>query len=75
MVNPFDDDSGEFLGLRNSEGQYSLWPAFAAAPDGWTVVVGPASRAAVLAFIEESWVDMRPRSLAAVLDAGNGAGA
>lgn len=69
-MNPFDEDSGEFLGLRNDEGQYSLWPAFAAVPDGWAVVVGPTSRDAVLAFVEESWVDMRPRSLAAVLDAG-----
>lgn len=26
-MNPFDDDEGEFVALRNTEGQYSLWGA------------------------------------------------
>jgi len=65
MTNPFEDDSAPFLALLNEEGQYSLWPAFANVPDGWETVFGEASRAECLAFIENAWTDMRPRSLAA----------
>ena len=28
-TNPFDDEDGSFLVVRNDEGQYSLWPEFA----------------------------------------------
>jgi MbtH protein len=63
MVNPFDDEEGRFLVLVNDEGQYSLWPAFAEIPDGWTTAHGPAARSACLEFIEENWTDMRPMSL------------
>jgi MbtH protein len=63
MSNPFDDENGTFLVLRNDEGQYSLWPDFAATPAGWPVVHGPGTRAACLRFVEENWTDMRPASL------------
>lgn len=63
MSNPFDDQDGTFLVLVNDEGQHSLWPAFADRPAGWTTVLGEGSRDAALAFIEEHWTDMRPRSL------------
>ncbi|MFD8495276.1 MbtH family protein [Amycolatopsis sp. NPDC059657] len=63
MTNPFDDDSGRFHALVNDEGQYSLWPAFAEVPAGWTVVFGEDSRQACLEHIEAAWTDMRPRSL------------
>ncbi|GAA2455414.1 MbtH family protein [Streptomyces mauvecolor] len=63
MSNPFDDQDGTFLVLVNDEGQHSLWPAFAQQPDGWKVALGEGSRDAALAFIEEHWTDMRPRSL------------
>ncbi|MET9701312.1 MbtH family NRPS accessory protein [Streptomyces sp. NPDC006529] len=36
MANPFDDSGSGYLGLIDDEGSSSLWPAFAAAPDGWT---------------------------------------
>lgn len=64
MTNPFDDESAEFYVLVNAEQQYSLWPAFAAAPDGWTVAAGPDGRQKCLDYIEENWTDMRPKSLA-----------
>jgi MbtH protein len=62
-TNPFDDDSLEHFVLVNEEGQHSLWPAFAEVPAGWTVVHGRASRQECLAYIEEYWTDMRPKSL------------
>ena len=64
MSNPFDDDTAQFFVLVNDEGQRSLWPAFADVPDGWTVVYGQEERENCLAYIEESWTDMRPKSLA-----------
>lgn len=62
-TNPFDDESGTFYALVNEEGQYSLWPSFAAVPAGWTVVHGAGSRQSCLDHIEEQWTDMRPKSL------------
>lgn len=63
MANPFDNEDGTFLALINEEGQYSLWPAFADVPAGWEIVHGEDTRQACLAFIEENWTDMRPKSL------------
>jgi MbtH protein len=63
MTNPFDDEDGTFLVLINGEGQHSLWPSFAEVPPGWSVAHGEDTRAASLAYIEENWTDMRPKSL------------
>jgi MbtH protein len=63
MSNPFDDENGSFLVLVNDEGQHSLWPAFADVPAGWTVAHAEDDRRTCLAYIEEHWVDMRPKSL------------
>jgi len=63
MTNPFDDETAEFYVLVNAEEQYSLWPVFAAVPDGWTIAAGPDARQACLAYVEEHWTDMRPKSL------------
>ncbi|OLZ52698.1 MbtH family protein [Amycolatopsis keratiniphila] len=63
MTNPFDDPDGTYFALINDEGQYSLWPAFADVPQGWTVAHGAGSRQACLDHIERNWTDMRPRSL------------
>ncbi|MCD0453053.1 MbtH family protein [Actinocorallia sp. API 0066] len=64
--NPFDDDSGSFYALVNQEEQYSLWPTFKPVPGGWTVVFGGADgapRQEVLAWIDRTWTDLRPKSL------------
>ena len=50
-VGPFDDPDGSYLVLA-SGGHRSLWPAFAAVPEGWTIVFGPDGRAACLAHVE-----------------------
>lgn len=64
MSNPFDDDTAQFYVLVNDEGQHSLWPVLADVPAGWTVAYGQETRQNCLAYIEESWTDMRPKSLA-----------
>ncbi|WP_224391318.1 MbtH family protein [Pseudonocardia sp. ICBG1293] len=66
MTNPFDDESGTFFVLVNDENQHSLWPVFAAVPDGWRIVHGGpdgATRADCLDHIERNWTDLRPLSL------------
>ncbi|MFS8103332.1 MbtH family protein [Lentzea alba] len=62
-VNPFDDDNGEFYVVVNNEDQHSLWPSFSDVPAGWRAVFGPAGRAESLAYVDEHWTDMRPKSL------------
>jgi uncharacterized protein YbdZ (MbtH family) len=62
-TNPFDDDNGTFFVLVNDEDQYSLWPSFVDVPAGWRVAFGESTRADCLAYVEEHWTDMRPRSL------------
>jgi MbtH protein len=68
MTNPFDNADGRFLALVNDEGQYSLWPTFVAVPDGWTVAHPESDRETCLAYIEEHWKDMRPKSLIKFMD-------
>lgn len=63
--NPFDDQDGQFFALVNDKGEYSLWPAFAAVPDGWSVALGGekgVNRDKALRFIEENWTDLSPGS-------------
>ena len=64
--NPFDDQGGRFLVLVNDEEQYSLGPSFADVPSGWAVAFGGpdgTERDEALAYVDEHWTDMRPRSL------------
>ncbi|MFC9178945.1 MULTISPECIES: MbtH family protein [Streptomyces] len=53
-ANPFDAD-GEFLVLTNDEGQHSLWPLFAAVPEGWSTAHGPCTRREALDWISAHW--------------------
>lgn len=68
MTNPFDDPEGTFHVLVNAEGQHSLWPSFAPVPAGWTATVRDASRDECIAYVEEHWTDLRPRSLVEAMD-------
>ena len=63
QTNPFDDASGSFFVLTNSEQQHSLWPAFAEVPLGWQIVYGKAGRTACLDYVDRNWPDIRSRSL------------
>lgn len=67
-ANPFDDETGSFLVLVNDEDQHSLWPTFADGPSGWRKVLGEASHMECLTYIEEHWIDIRPKSLRDTLD-------
>jgi len=63
MTNPFEDPDASYCVLLNDEEQYSLWPAAMAVPDGWSRVFGDAPRDACVAYVDEQWTDMRPKSL------------
>ncbi len=71
MVNPFEDETGQFLVLMNGEGQYSLWPAFRALPKGGASPGSPGARQLCLDWIEAHWTDMRPKSLVEAHSASN----
>ena len=68
MVNPFERTDAHYFVLSNQEGQFSLWPAFAAIPSGWSAQLGPENRGICLEFIESNWTDMRPKSLVCAMD-------
>ncbi|WP_182347949.1 MbtH family protein [Tomitella gaofuii] len=72
-ANPFDDEDSAFFVLVNDEGQYSLWPAFAPVPDGWTIRLGKSSRQDAVDFVERNWTDMRPASLVHAMRGSSGA--
>lgn len=75
-MDPFDDETGKFYALVNDEGQFSLWPIFAAVPEGWRVVYGEpegVSRKSCLEFIEAEWTDIRPASLRDAMEQDSGA--
>ncbi|WP_447645848.1 MbtH family protein [Nocardioides zeae] len=57
MTNPFENPDASYHVLRNDEGQYSLWPAFADVPDGWEIALQSTSRAEAMAWVEENWDD------------------
>ena len=57
------EDTTIYTAVVNHEEQYSIWPADRELPLGWTAVGTPGPKAEVLAYIEEVWTDMRPKSL------------
>ena len=61
MSNPFDDQGGAFVVLINDQGQYSLWPAAAEIPAGWSVACEQNGRQACIEYINGNWTDMHPR--------------
>jgi MbtH protein len=69
MANPFEDPDAQYLVLVNDENQHSLWPVFAAVPDGWRQVYGEAARQDCLDYIERNWTDLRPLSLIKAMEA------
>jgi MbtH protein len=73
-TNPFDDKDGRFYVLVNDEEQHSLWPTFSPVPEGWRIVFGEESRDACIAYVEENWTDMRPKSLRDAMAADEAAG-
>ena len=63
MTSVFDRDDILFQVVVNHEEQYSIWPDYKAVPEGWRTVGKSGLKKASLAYIEETWTDMRPLSL------------
>lgn len=57
------EDATLYKVVVNHEGQYSLWLADQALPDGWTEEGTSGIKRDCLAHIESVWTDMRPISL------------
>jgi MbtH protein len=62
------EDTTIYAAVVNDEGQYSIWPADRELPLGWRDAGKTGLKPEVLAWIEEVWTDMRPRSLRARTD-------
>jgi len=57
------EDTTIYTVVMNHEEQYSIWPADRELLPGWSAVGKTGPKAECLAYIEEVWTDMRPRSL------------
>ena len=57
------EETIQFKVVINHEEQYSIWPADKEMPLGWQDVGKAGSKEECLAYIEDVWTDMRPRSL------------
>ncbi|WP_196492669.1 MbtH family protein [Burkholderia stagnalis] len=53
----------EYFVVLNGEDQYSIWPTSDTLPGGWFDAGKRGSREECLEYIDQVWVDMRPRSL------------
>jgi MbtH protein len=58
-----DEDSRTYKVVLNDEEQYSIWPAERDNAPGWRDAGKTGSKAECLAWIDEVWTDMRPKSL------------
>lgn len=69
-----DQDSTEtkavYRVVVNHEDQYSIWPADRELPAGWGDAGKSGPKEECLAYVEEVWTDMRPRSLRERMDGG-----
>jgi len=65
------DDRQMFKVLLNGEEQYALWPADREAPAGWRDAGRSGTKAECLAYVDEVWTDLRPKSLRDTMDAGS----
>ena len=57
------EDMTVYMAVVNDEDQYSIWPADRELPLGWRPAGKSGLKPEVLAWIEEVWTDMRPKSL------------
>jgi uncharacterized protein YbdZ (MbtH family) len=57
------EDTTIYKVVVNHEEQYSIWPDYKDLPLGWTQVGRSGLKSECLAYIDETWTDMRPLSL------------
>lgn len=58
-----EDEKAEFKVVVNQEEEYSLWPSHRENAPGWRNAGKTGTRQECLAYIGETWTDMRPLSL------------
>jgi MbtH protein len=68
------EDRATYVAVVNDQEQYSIWPEGRELPLGWTDAGVRGTKAEVLAWIEEVWADMRPRSLREPMPRDSGEG-
>jgi MbtH protein len=68
-VSEDDEDRTIYRVVRNEEEQYSIWPEAKEIPAGWEQAGPTGPKAEVLAYIDETWTDMRPASLRRAMEA------
>lgn len=69
MRNELSENMG-FNVVVNHEGQYSLWPCGKANALGWNSTGITGSKEVCLAYIRDTWTDMRPLSLRETMNNG-----
>ena len=57
------EETATYRVVVNHEQQYSIWPAGRENAPGWKDAGKSGSKAECLAFIRDTWTDMRPLSL------------
>jgi len=62
------EDTRTYKVVINHEDQYSIWPAERPNPSGWRDGGKTGQKKDCLAYIQEVWTDMRPRSLREKMD-------
>ena len=62
------EDTRTYKVVINHEDQYSIWPAEKPNPSGWRDGGKTGQKKDCLAYIQEVWTDMRPRSLREKMD-------
>jgi MbtH protein len=63
------EDTDLYKVLVNDEEQYSIWRVGREVPSGWHEVGKTGPKAECLAYVDEVWTDMRPRSLREAVEA------
>jgi MbtH protein len=63
MPNNPNEDTTIYKVVVNHEEQYSIWPADRENPPGWNDAGKTGTKEECMAYIQEVWTDMRPRSL------------
>ncbi|MFJ9109273.1 MbtH family NRPS accessory protein [Streptomyces sp. NPDC102283] len=58
-----EQDGSEFTVLVNAEEQYSIWRTGLELPAGWREVGRRGTKGECLAYVEETWADLRPLTL------------
>ncbi|MEU6309439.1 MbtH family NRPS accessory protein [Streptomyces sp. NPDC047014] len=58
-----EHNEGEYTVLVNAEEQYSIWRTALALPEGWREVGKRGGKGDCLAYVDETWTDLRPLTL------------